>query len=517
MINEDGNFTFDLNVSTEPFPQKPQANAVKDITYTTQTITIDELEQRVVDGYAFCYNFLPTETGILTQQDRRIERFDYTNLVFYDFDKMPTPMEEFIETLAFKPSLAYTTYSNGTNGKFSYRLVYAFRLRICNEKEFEKTYWGLATANGFQSGTYPDGTTYGFDFRKVNQQYYGGGEHTITYKSDNTYFANDFFPYYQSNNTNNNIPCKNKELKDKKDVGTSCSYLETEFKADLKKLLPSDFIDKYRWKYETNYIKSLSSEMTLSEDNSYYILPSDYKEVKHHPCRDANGKVYMKRWKDKQGRRRKLYITAKIMLCNQPDMTLEQLVYNLMRERQDFYDYSDGTLNADTLVKIAKNAFDYRDIPFTKPFKHSKYKVNKEYWQERGYNAQQASRFIYKERHLQEVASVYDFSKSVNENLEVMRSMGIKVGKSYLYEFRKKYSDTTVSTEEIPFKDKDMEDVSTSCSYMENGEEKKNTHISCSQLEWVRNIMRHYHLRRKDCVKSSTQPQNDNLILREYC
>ena len=500
MANEDINFTFDLSVSTQAFPQKPQANVVKDIVYTTQTLTIDELEQRVKDGHAFCYNFLPTPSGVLTQQDRHIENFDYTKTIFYDFDKMPVPMEDFIETLAYKPSLAYTTYSNGANGKYGYRLVYTFRLSITNEQEFEKTYKGLAAANGFEQCTYPDGTKYGLDYRKVNQQYYGGGEHTTTWKSYNTYFANTFYPYYQPITQNDNIPFKNKILKD---VDTSCSYLESGFEADLRAMKPSDFIDKYMHGYEENYLKSLSSETTLSEDKSYYILSSDYMEIKHRIGKDDNGRVHVQRWHDGQERRKKLYIAAKIMLHNQPDMTIEQLVYNLMRERQDFYDNTDGALHIDNLIKIAKNAFAYKDIHFTKPFKHAAFRVNKEYWKEKGMTANQAKQVIKKELHLQDVLNVYDFSLSVKENLELCKQHGIKVGKSYLYKIRKQYGDNTscsvsdkelmeehviTNTDNIPFKNKDIEDVYTSCSQMENENEGYTSTISCSYLERVSSI-----------------------------
>lgn len=500
MNNEDSSFTFDLSVSTEAFPQKPQANVVKNITYTTQTLTFDELEQRVKDGYSFCYNFLPTDSGVLTQQDRHIDRFDYTNVLFYDFDKMLEPMDEFIETLTYKPSLAYTTYSNGTNGKFSYRLVYAFRLRICNEEEFEKTFWGLANANGFTSSTYPDGTKYGLDYRKVNQQYYGGGDCTTTYKSYNTYFANTFYPYYQPITPKEKNPIKNKILED---VHTSCSQMESQFKSDLRELRPSDFLDKYRAKYEANYIKSLSSELTLSDDESHYILPSDYMEVKHHIARNAEGKVYVLKWKDGQERRKKLYIAAKIMLHNQPDMTIEQLVYNLMRERQDFYDNSDGALHIDNLITIAKNAFDYQHVSFSKPFKHAAFRVNKEYWSKQGMTANQAKQVIKKELHLQDVLNVYDFTKSVSENLEICHQQGIKVGKSYLYEIRKQYGENTsytlsdsqlsenhviTNTDDFPFKNEDIEDVDTSCSQMENEDDGYTSTISCSYLERVSSI-----------------------------
>ena len=44
----------------------------------------------------------------------------------------------------------------------------------------------------------------------------------------------------------------------------------------------------------------------------------------------------------------------------------------------------------------------------------------------------------------EQVLSLYDFGASVKENLKVLRENGIRVGKSYLYNLRNKYSNSNV-------------------------------------------------------------------------
>ena len=483
-MSTDSNLTFNLSVSTSPFPCKPTSFDAARITYETKNLNLEELEKKVKEGYAFCYNFFPTDTGILTQSDRHIDKFDYTNTLFFDFDKMPQSMTEFISSLSYKPSLAYTTYSNGTDGKYSYRLIYAFRLPICTQQDFENIYWSVANANGFKQLKYPDGTKYGLDYRKVNQQYYGGGDGTITYHSDNVYLESDFNTTI-SNTVNNNIidnnlfPFKNKERKG----DTSYSQMESSFINDLYSLPSKAFLDKYRDDYERVYLDALSTRLTLSPDGTHFLYPDNYMEIKH-KIRKVEGKVLVEKWTDGEERRKKLYIAAKILLNNYPEMSPEQLIYCLIRERNDFYDNSDKQLRNDIIVGIAKNAFEYRDVKL-KSIKHPSFKVNKEYWKEKGYNALQASRFILKEQHLQEVLNAYDFSKSVKENQEVLKELGIKAGKSYLYNLKKKYAMASdASIDEIPFKNKDKEDT-TSCSQMES-----------LYSSWVIGIIRNHRLRR---------------------
>ena len=126
------------------------------------------------------------------------------------------------------------------------------------------------------------------------------------------------------------------------------------------------------------------------------------------------------------------------MLHNMPDMSLEQLVYNLVRERDEYYCNKDGQLRESVLIDIAKNAFKYRDIPIQSKNK-KKYKVNKDYWAEYGIKPNEAKNVIRGKLHEEEVLAVYDFSKSVKENLENLKALGIKAGKSYLYDLVKKY------------------------------------------------------------------------------
>lgn len=457
------NYTFTLNVSQKAYPNKIPNNQVGKLTFTTQALTIKELENKVKEGYAFCYNFTK-QSDILTMHDKTIAGFQFTNIIFFDFDHMTIPMQEFVKGLNFKPTFAYTSYSNAPeDNDYRYRLVYAFSDAITSVQDFAKVYDGIAIANGFEKVV---------DKRVVNQYYNGSKADCETFGTEIIYALHDFDNYVSDNTYS--FPFENK---DKKDVYTSYSEMENvpeisdEFRRDLELLTYANFMDRYMPMYEETYAKSLATELILKDDASCFIYPDNYFEVyRKHYWKD--GKHYIEKWMNGEGRRRKLYLTAKIMVQNVPDMTIEQLVYNLVREKADYYDNSDGQLRNDVLIGIAERAFKYRHISI-KSKNRKKYKVNKELWAAYGISPNSAKNIVRKQMNEESILPLYDFSKSVKDNLESLHALGIKVGKSKLYELVKKYKEdgknaSSDITCDFPFQNKEKEDVYTSYSQMES-------------------------------------------------
>ena len=457
LANKD--FSFNLNVSTGSYPYKKPEKAWA-VQYATQTLTLPSLKELQQRGKAFCYNFKDVdESGLITAHQKTLNGFDYTNIVFYDIDKMPYPMQDYISCLPYKPSLAYTTISNGKDGKYGYRLLYAFQEPLQSIDEFDAIYYAIAAANGFQQRTYEDGTKYEFDYRKVNQQYYGGGENAETYETDLVYSTQDFSSFIDDGETlkqqiGSKSSTKKKFFPNQNNIGeareekTYCSQLENPFYADLFTLPPKDFLFKYDAELIDLYNAAIATRLTLSEDGKYWIYPEDYQEVKRNW---GTGKVYGRDWRVKEEnkrcvkkwpigsrRRRRLYITAQIMKHNVPDITKEELIYCLVRERYFYYENTDNKLNNKELIQIAENALKY-NFPLS-PCKHPEWSINKDYWLRGNITANAAKNIVRKEINEERIMSLYDFNLSVKDNLSFLRENGIKVGKSTLYALLKKYS-----------------------------------------------------------------------------
>ena len=454
-------FTFNLNVSVGSYPQaKPTKPYL--IQYATQTLTLTDLERLEKQGKSFCYNFRDIdESGLVTQSQKTLNGFTYTNILFFDIDKMPCSMQDYISPIPYKPSLAYTTYSNGKNGKFGYRLLYAFDTPVTSIEDFDNLYYAIAAANGFKQRIYPEGdelegTKYEFDYRKVNQQYYGGGLSSESYRTDLIYSISDFSSYFEEGVIlKSEIDSKSISKKTKKSIKIEDSFpnennigkeqeesayypdLENPFYRDLFSMSPKDFISSHQ-EYLEVYHYSLSSPLQLSEDGRYWIYPDDYQEVKRSWKIGSNGKRSVHKWQIGSGRKKRMYVTAQIMRFNIPNITKEELIYNLVCERFYYYQNTDNNLNNKTLIHIVDSVLEH-DFELS-PCKHPKFSVNKERL-EGNMTTNAVKNIIRKELKEKQVLSLYDFNLSVKENLQILKENGIKVSKSYLYDLRKRYEE----------------------------------------------------------------------------
>ena len=445
LANKD--FTFKLNVSTGSYPYKKPEKAWA-IEYSPWTLTLPGLNDLQQLGRAFCYNFKEVdEKGLITVHQKTLNGFDYTNIIFFDIDKMPYRMQEYISHIPYKPSLAYTTISNGKDGKYGYRLLYAFQEPLTSIEEFDTIYYAIAAANGFKQRVYEDGTKYEFDYRKANQQYYGGGAYSETYETDIIYSVNDFSSFIEEGDvlkqqigSTGNKGSNKKSFPNQNNIREGKTYysqLEKPFYDGLFSLSPNEFLLKYDREMIDLYYTAIATKRILSADEKYWLYPDDYQEVKRNWVITATRRCVQK-WQIGSGRRKRMYITAQIMKHNVPDITKEELIYCLARERYYYYVNTDNKLNNKELIQIAENALKYS---FTlSPCKHPEWSINKDYWLHDNITSNAAKNIVRKELREEQILSLYDFNLSVKDNLSFLRENGIKVGKSTLYSLKKKYS-----------------------------------------------------------------------------
>lgn len=443
-------FRFALNVSTGTYPDaKPRRPWT--IQYATQSLTVSELDDLQRQGKSFCYLFKGRdESGLVTQKQKTVGGFDSTNVIFYDIDKMDMEMNDYILRIPQRPSMAYTTMSNGINGRYGYRLIYVFREPITTVEDFDRIYYAVAAANGFRQREYPDGTKYEFDYLKVNQQYFGGGIRSESTTTDLVYSISDFDSFVddgenlkrqiegerKNKNKKKNSPSQN-NIGEAQGEQAYYSGLDSTFSNDIFKLSPKDFLETYEKAYFPKYLGSLSSPLTLSSDRRYWLYPEDYQEVKRNWQANEDGKRSVHLWPIGSNRKRRLYITAQIMRHNCPDISKEELVYGLIYERYHYFVNTDNKLNNNVIIDIAESSMKH-EIEL-QPCKHPAFSVNKDCLSG-NLTANSLKNTIRKERKEEEILAVYDFSLSVKENLSLLREKGIKTSRSYLFNFVKKYS-----------------------------------------------------------------------------
>jgi predicted transcriptional regulator len=426
LVNKD--FKFFLSVSKKNYSEKPPQSVMHTVGFKPRQLTVEETLQHAVNGYAFCYIFeSPEKDGYLKIKFKEVERFKYTSVIFYDFDMMSVPMEEFIGAIPYKPTFAYPTYSNGENGEYRYRLVYAFDDVISTRYDFYDRYLKIGIANNFVREEKQKNIG-GWDVRVVNQLYFGTKPTSSTYKSDYLYSASDFSEFIVDECEIEEMMKAGLKKKSRFSVGNikGCESLSPEFMKDFSSMTSGDFMRKYSQQYFWDYVESLETPLITHESGMYSEFPDDYVQVFH----KRRGKDFC-RWNIGDNRKSKLYLTAQIMLHNNPSMTMENLLFNLKYEKSRFYCNSDGKLTNEVLVTTARNAF--RNEFHIETSKHPSFRVNKKFWTEQGITAQQASRYIITQRKVdKELLPYIDSNKDLNENYKILINNGIKISKERL-------------------------------------------------------------------------------------
>ena len=398
------NYSFTASVSTRSFHDKESAKAgSRGMKFHKQNLDTDFFLSLAGGGHAFCYNF---------ENDRRLkENFQDTQILIFDIDYPKTEMNTYIQELPYKPTMAYTTYSNdpGIN-HYRFRLVYCFDNSITTEDEFNAFYLAVSSANGFGNS---------LDERKVNQLYYGSDDRLDGFQDYNShlvYSFDDFKEYLPE-------PGDASVISDNAESLTRPLHISNDDNNDT-------LTDEDRHNYFKNYVPSLETPLDLAPTKTHFTFPDGYYAV---PTRIRKGGI--NKWKDGEGRRQKLYKSAQIMLKNVPTLTPNNLSFNLWLLLDVYYDNTKDPITKDDIDGIVERVFERRDTDDLQPsFHKAKTRINKAFWAELGYTARQAVPMITKILH-QRVMEFYDPSLSIADNYDALVAKGLPVSKRTLYRY----------------------------------------------------------------------------------
>lgn len=434
---------FEISISTQAYPDK---NLIKwnSVEYQRQSITVEEFARLIKNGHCFCHSF-KTKGLLFGLSEKKDVNFLSADMVFVDIDDSDIEMNDFVGHLSKKPTLYYTTPNNHTekaNYKYRFRLCYLFCLPIYTVEKFHSLYDGIAESirQDVQGMEIKDNCG-----RTPSQQFSGNAKvECELYITDNVFSHSDF--PYQSNNvsfssslliSNGNLSKSAKENDDAIAEVEDLTIADKGFISDVNSLSPYDLIGKYRTKYE------YFTHTELYYENGYALIPTDYQEIFRQTYRTSfiknNGDEIkfsaVKKLRDGDNRRKKLYIAGLIMKKILPSITFEHLLYNLICERTYYYDNSDRVLSNKVLANIARNVVKkpLEDIRLQSKRKKREFEVDKSYCALHGISPNAMKNKVRKMLKDEEIGNAYDCSLSVSENLAAFKDMGIYVGKSKLY------------------------------------------------------------------------------------
>ena len=417
-----------FSVSENSFETKPSKLDMLKISFTRKSSSIDELASFISEGRAYTA-VMNDETFKLTK--KRNDNFMFSQLITFDCDKSTIPLWKIIGMLPISPTIAYNTCSNGKNGLYCYRLIYAIDGMIYNPVDFEVYSRSLSRILGLDIlGPSLDHNSF-----KCSQMWFGcNGTECIV--SDTIIPLGDI--EYDMALCVYSKPKKNKGNAEAEQKKVQNEILESDFVQDFLRNNFTDFLSSH----VSECINVERSHVDTPEDEPIIFYPDDYREIRRIVFVDyETGEMIFRKFKDGDNRRRMLFLNGIIRRLITPSMTFNDTLYCLAFELWNYYINDGNKITKHELINLAirihnADLCEYDELGhadrkfFVNPVYCTKYRIRKK-------------SVLYKYRNkicskTKSIGELYDFSKSVKENHKLINEAGVKVSLRTLYNFLNK-------------------------------------------------------------------------------
>lgn len=411
-----GDYTFNVSVSTTIHKGKADFEAAsKKLRYQKQSADIDTLCQLIKEGHSFCHCFDDNDEAF-TNSTKTQANFRYTSFIPYDIDNSTVPMEKYLTTLTYQPTIAYTTTSDGIKGN-RYRLIYCFDGKIKGVGRYQALFDTLKVESGIGE---LDNCTH-----SPAQAFFGNALPTCR-------MVCTHYIYHLPTATSTTTEKKEKVSKHIKNRREECDIICNDtFIQDFESMPLRRFVSTYSIEYQP------IEESELTYCNGYAPIDENYLRI--YRKWDVNARRIHK-WQDGEGRRKRLATAALIIRKIKPDITAEHLIYCLANEVVHYYCNTDGVLNQSLILRVAKAALEKPIDEITiKGHDKRKYKVDVAYWKSQGISTKAAVAKAKGVWNDERIGNLYDLQLTDAENVKAMAEYGVKVSVSTLKRWRKKH------------------------------------------------------------------------------
>ena len=429
------------------FEAKPQPNEMGKIQYIRKNLSIDEIAEYIKNGHVLSANFTEDDSTIIRQTQRCYENFISTSMIMIDLDgEVELELNELIEKLKIKPSIAYTTFSHLIENKGNrYRLLYLFENEINDIKLYKDIYKIIVSS---------------FDFKlkdncgsNVTQAVFGSKKNCILIKSNKIYSISNFIDISLFNknnitNLNNQISHSNSINKEEENIIRLERLIQDdEYIEDYWNMSYNDLLTKYRDKYP---IFDHTPLYNPDEDTPYILLPPDYIEIKRYWMIDyiysENGSVKCytskaRKIKDGEGRKKKLFINGILRRMMIPSISFEHLLNCLVYELYHYIDNSKDIIKKQRLFDIAMSAWnaDITQYEHLRQSDNREFIVNDNYCIKYNVSRSTARNISKKAITYDKIGSLYDCNLTDKQNLEVFKEHGFTTSPKTLQRFRETF------------------------------------------------------------------------------
>ena len=426
-------YKFWVSLSHQKFDHKPNRETeVGKLRFSRIYTDVDGFAEALAKGYCYTPIF---NNATFTMRDKTDRNFSYSSFVSLDIDHTDVDMNTMVNGLEYKPTISYTSCSNGLDGKYSYRLIYCFADKIEGCNEYYNDVNSLLEANKI--------STSGIDARsfKASQYYNGNGCGNIDIKVSNIIYNKvDIIEYYKDYYNINNIGSNNKSINITNNttpptiISLNDTFVNKSFENDYWNMKMEDVLSKYVDVFPNIEHTPLP---IVDDDTPYIVFPSDYIEIKRY-WKKSNGRAI--KIADGNGRRKKLFINGVIRRMINPSITFDNLLFNLLYELVYYISNFDAenVIDKKEIFYIARNVMK-ADLTRGEGLKgtNRRFMVNPKFCEKYGLNKRQVRNMACKMIHNEGIGELYDCSKTDKENLEVMKSHGLEISLVTLKRWRK--------------------------------------------------------------------------------
>lgn len=422
MINS-SNFTFEVSYSTSSYDSKPSSDQIKFMHFEMSKTNVDEFVNKISSGYSYCAVYNNDDFGMSFKKD---SNFAYTQVISVDVDKTTISLNEALERLKTTPTVAYNTFSNGHNNLYCYRLVYVFEEPIESVKQAKLYTIALNQIVSDELNIKTDSNAC-----KVSQYFNG--------TNDNNVFVSDCI--YQLSDFNiDDIKVQSKCIQQEHhNIGLTCTFEnDTTLIKDFWNLKLTEFL----YKYDSIMPNIQNSKLEIpSEDEPFIDIPSDYREIKRYwyLLVDEKGHKldYIRKIRDGEGRRKKLFINGIIRRLINPKITFENMLHNIVWEFVTYMVNDGNKITKAILFSIVQ------DVMKTDMTRYSELGKTTRKWMVNPYFASKhnmSKREVinkFKHNKKQYIGEYYDASLTDEQNIKAMKEYGFEVSLRTLKTWRK--------------------------------------------------------------------------------
>lgn len=212
-------------------------------------------------------------------------------------------------------------------------------------------------------------------------------------------------------------------------------FLNDTFENDYRNMKMEDILAKYIDVFPN--MEHTPFEIP-DDDTPYIIYPVGYVEIRRWWRKRLNGRPI--KIKDGEGRRRILFLNGIIRRLINPDITFDNLLYNLLYELVHYHTNfkADNIIDKKEIYNIAKDIMN-KDMADYERLRGSrkKFMVNPNYCAKHKLSKNEVKNIAAKMIRYGQIGELYDCSLTDKENLEIMKENGLGTSLSTLKRWRK--------------------------------------------------------------------------------